>query len=176
MNPAVEAAWIAGSSGLVGVLMGVSGTVIVARLGFRSTRAATEVTTSAALASIEAQIEADRRNRLWERQAAAYTDTIAIVVRERATRQDKMRGVLTGNKLEQTPAPMDWTAVNARLIAFAFPGVVDALFDAMEAQHDFGATLARFAFVKEMGRVPGHPFFPGTGSQRDAATKPRSTV
>jgi hypothetical protein len=66
---------------------------------------------------------------------------------------------------------MDWTAVNARLIAFASPGVVDALVDAMEAQHDFEAKLARFAFVKEMGRVPGHPFFPGTGSQRDAATK-----
>jgi hypothetical protein len=60
-----------------------------------------------------------------------------------------MRGVLTGNKLEQTPAPMDWTAVNARLIAFASPGVVDALVDAMEAQHDFEAKLARFAFVKE---------------------------
>jgi hypothetical protein len=37
MNPQVEAAWIPGSSGILGVLVGITGTVVVARIGFRST-------------------------------------------------------------------------------------------------------------------------------------------
>jgi hypothetical protein len=38
VNRSIEAAWIAGSSGF---LVGVTGTAIIARIGFKSTRAAT---------------------------------------------------------------------------------------------------------------------------------------
>jgi hypothetical protein len=71
MNPSIEAAWIAGASGFLGVVVGVTGTVVVARVGFHSTRDATAATNAAAGADVTAQIEADRRNRVWERQAAA---------------------------------------------------------------------------------------------------------
>src|SRR5258708_35299250 len=48
MTPEIEVAWIAGGSGLLGVLVGVTGTVIVGVAGFRNTRGATEKTVDAA--------------------------------------------------------------------------------------------------------------------------------
>jgi hypothetical protein len=117
MNPAIEAAWIAGGSGLLGVTVGITGTVIVARIGFRSTRDATDATTAAGIASIRAQIEADRRNRIWEKQAAAYTDAIAGIAHRQRIRQGLMRQVLTGTEPSRAPAPVDWTELGARLIA-----------------------------------------------------------
>jgi hypothetical protein len=68
MSPQVEAAWIA----LVGVVIGVGGTVIVAWLGFRNTRAATEKT-----------VDAARSERLWNRKADAYQATLAEALQHR---------------------------------------------------------------------------------------------
>jgi hypothetical protein len=108
MNPTVEAAWIAGSSGLAGVLVGVSGTVIVARLGFRSTRAATEAANATALATVRQQIEADRRSRIWEKQAAAYSDAIGVVRARMTLRGGIFRQMLTGAQPEQKPLLAEW--------------------------------------------------------------------
>jgi hypothetical protein len=108
MNPTVEAAWIAGSSGFFGVLVGVGGTSIVARLGFHSARDATE----AGRASVLAQIEADRRNRIWERQSATYTDLIANIVHRQNARNGKMQKVMAGTWSVQVrrpaPVPVNW--------------------------------------------------------------------
>lgn len=74
MSPTVEAAWIA----LGGVLIGVGGTVIVAVVGFRSTRRATETT-----------IHASHDDRLWDRKADAYSEVMAAVL-ERTRLRFKM--------------------------------------------------------------------------------------
>lgn len=74
MIPQVEAAWIAGVSGFVGVLTGVGGTVIVAIRGFRSTSNATEAQIEAAAANVQAQIDADRAAQRRDRLAQAYTE------------------------------------------------------------------------------------------------------
>jgi len=58
MTPAVEAAWIAGSSGFLGLGVGVGGTVVGAVFGFRSTRNAAAATIAAGSADVRAQIEA----------------------------------------------------------------------------------------------------------------------
>jgi hypothetical protein len=64
MNPSIEAAWIAGGSGFLGVLVGVTGTAIVARIGFKSTRAAMDATVAGGLTTVREQIEADRQSRI----------------------------------------------------------------------------------------------------------------
>ena len=50
MSPLVKAVWVAGASGFIGVVVGVTGTVIVAVFGFRSTRKATADTIEAGAA------------------------------------------------------------------------------------------------------------------------------
>jgi hypothetical protein len=143
MNPAIEAAWIAGGSGLLGVVVGVTGTVIVAKAGFRSTRDATDATTAAGLASIRAQIEADRRNRIWEKQAAANTDAIAGIVHRQRIRQGLMRQVLT----------VDWTELGARLIAYASPAVVEGLEASASAGRNYESAVAMWNISSEQART-----------------------
>src|SRR5215469_14755846 len=58
MNPVVEAAWVS----LIGVGVGVTGTVAVARAGFVSTRRATDATNTAASENMRAQIDAASDN------------------------------------------------------------------------------------------------------------------
>lgn len=67
MNPVVEAAWIAGASGLVGVVVGVGGTVTVGIVGFRSTRKATVDTLKAA-----------HDDKVYEKRAAVYVDALTM--------------------------------------------------------------------------------------------------
>lgn len=173
MNPAVEAAWIAGGSGVLGVVVGVTGTVIVARLGFRSTRAATETTTSAALASVQAQIEADRRNRIWEKQAESYTDVMVIIQHRRTIYSGMMRAVLTGTEPEQPPAPIDWTVLESRCVAYASPGVLSALQASAHAGGDFETAISLWAAAVEQAKLMAESGAPssGTARERDAARK-----
>jgi hypothetical protein len=173
MNPTVEAAWIAGSSGLIGVLVGVTGTVTVARLGFRSTRAATEAANATALASLWAQIEADRRNRIWEKQAASYTDVMVMIGHRRTVYSGMMRAMLTGTKPEEPPAPIDWAVLESRCVAYASPGVLAALQASVRAGGDFQTAISMWAAAGEQAKLMaqrGAPS-PGTARERDAARK-----
>jgi hypothetical protein len=77
MDPTVEAAWIAGCSGLIGVVVGIAGTVTVAAIGFRSTRSATTETNATTKAVLESQIQASRDDRVYEKRAEAYVDALA---------------------------------------------------------------------------------------------------
>jgi hypothetical protein len=60
--------------------------------GFRSTRDAAAVIIEAGSANIRAQIEADRRNRIWEKQAAAYEDVVRELL-DRRTRREVLLGL-----------------------------------------------------------------------------------
>jgi putative heme degradation protein len=105
MKPGIEAAWIAASGGFLGVLVGVTGTAIVARLGFRNTRDATNVTTAATMATVEAQIEADRQSRIWEKRADIYTDFLAVIKRRQESRRNAMQGMINARPLRWSPRP-----------------------------------------------------------------------
>lgn len=72
MNPSAEAAWIAAGSAILGVAVGVTGTVVVGISGFRNTRRATELA-----------VQGERGHRLWDRQAAAYEEALATLLRRR---------------------------------------------------------------------------------------------
>jgi hypothetical protein len=158
MSPQVEAAWIA----LIGAGVGVGGTVTIAIVSFRST-----------LASVREQIEADRRNRIWEKQAAAYTDAIAVLANRQMIRRNRLQGVMTGTVPEEPPALIEWEAVKARLAAYASPAVLDALEALIMAGRDFETKVTAFAAAKEQAKLmadSGHPA-PDTASERDAATE-----
>lgn len=158
MSPQVEAAWIA----LIGVGVGVGSTLTVAIVSFRNT-----------LASVREQIEADRRNRIWEKQAETYTDAIAVLANRQIIRRNKLQGVLTGTVPEEPPALIEWEAVNARLVAYASSTVLDALDAVIKAGRDFETKVTEFAAAKEQAKLmadSGHPA-PDTASERDAATE-----
>jgi hypothetical protein len=73
MTPQVEAAWIAAGSALLGVLVGIAGTTIVAIAGFRNARDAADRTLLAA-----------RGDRLWARKADAYQDALTASLKRSA--------------------------------------------------------------------------------------------
>src|SRR5258708_5394736 len=115
MDPVVQAAWI----GLIGIGIGVGGTVVVARVGFTSTKNATEATNTSAAANIKtqieassadirAQIEADRLRRVWEKRADVYTDLIAAIQHRDRIRQDQSQGMVPGPQPERPPLEADW--------------------------------------------------------------------
>jgi hypothetical protein len=152
MSPGVAAAWI----GVLGVLVGGTGTAIVAIAGFRSTRRATDTQIASAStniqaqiaassadiraqieagsANIQAQIEADRRNRVWEKQAAIYVDALEAVHYWQVRRQLEVRWTPLGDderlRIQATLAALrkpDWNELEARLQAFASEPVFTAM-------------------------------------------------
>jgi hypothetical protein len=76
MSPIIEAAWIAVAGGVSGALVGVIGSTTIAISSARNTRRSVEVT-----------IEAERLQRLWEKQAAAYEDVVKEMLLRRTQRE-----------------------------------------------------------------------------------------
>jgi hypothetical protein len=126
MNPQVEAAWIAGSSGLLGVLVGITGTVVVARIGFRSTTR-----------SIGDQIEADRRSRIWEKQAATYADAVTAILHRQRSRRLTWRGMMIKEDPDLIAEPVDWPVLEGRVAAFGSPTVKAAFEKSGRANSEF---------------------------------------
>jgi hypothetical protein len=156
VNPSIEAAWIAGSSGFLGVLVGVTGTAIVARIGFKSTRVATATAVAGGLTSVRDQIEADRRTRLWEKQAAAYTEAIAGIRHRQKVRQGLMQGMITGTEPERPPVPVDWIQLEAQLIAYASPEVISALASAAAAGAKYESDVRMWhTYIEQKRDAPG---------------------
>jgi hypothetical protein len=135
MSPAIEAAWIAGSSGLLGVLVGVTGTVIVGVAGFRNTSAATA-----------AVLRAARDDRIWDKKSAAYQDVMAGALRRRARLEQLLGAALTedepSERLEEALSGLDehaWYDLLGRLGTFGNETVIDAYatsLDATRKAHD----------------------------------------
>lgn len=157
MNPSIEAAWIAGSSGFLGVLVGVTGTAIVARIGFKSTRAATDATVAGSLATVRDQIEADRQSRIWEKRADAYTDFIAVIQHRQDVRQVMWREMVTGAELERPAATLDTKQVEARLIAYASNEVIRATQAAGAAGQLYEVDVAAWHILIEQRRMSAGP-------------------
>jgi hypothetical protein len=145
----IEIAWIAAGSVVAGAAVGVAGAVITAGLGLRtgkSTTAATIAASSADIraqieagsvdvraqlasgsADIRAQIEADRSNRVWEKQAATYTDSIEGIFHRQRIRGAQLQAMIAHlDPPPKTPAPVDWPGLEARIIAYSSQEVLDA--------------------------------------------------
>jgi hypothetical protein len=153
VNPSIEAAWIAGSSGFLGVLVGVTGTAVVARIGFKSTRTATDAAVAGGLATVQAQIEADRRSRIWEKRADAYTDLIAVIQHRQDIRQGMWQGIVTGAEPDRPSATVDVRQVEARVIAYASNEVIRASQEAGSAGGRYETEVANWHTYVEQGRM-----------------------
>jgi hypothetical protein len=144
--------------------VGVACTAIVARFGFRSTREATDAAIAAAAADRWAQIEADRRSRVWEKQAVAYTDAIAGIRQRQKVRGGLWQGMLTGTEPERPPVPVDWVPLEAQLLAYASPGVLDALAAAAASGTDYETAVDQWKFSRQQAQsaaATGIPLPPG---------------
>jgi hypothetical protein len=115
MSPIIAAAFI-----------GVGGSVLVAITSFLTTRAITA-----------RQLADAHRSRVWDKQAAAYTDAI-VGVQWRQGQRNRQLAVIKMLGREppgstQPASPVDWTELQGRLFAFASPQVLSALQAASEA-------------------------------------------
>ena len=179
----IEIAWIAAGSVVAGAAVGVAGAVIAARLGLRSgERSAAAIISAnssdikaqidagsadvraqlaAASVDIKAQIEADRSHRIWEKQAAAYTDAIeGIFHRQRIRRVQFQSMIASTDPPLQNPAPVNWSALEARLITFSPQVVIKAFQDAGTAGSAFEYQLniwrtQREELRQQLGAHPG---------------------
>lgn len=151
MNPAIEAAWIAGGSGVLGVLIGIAGTVTATVVGFRSTRTATKETNDAGAASIREQIEAERRNRVWDQQAQIYVDILATAnFRQTKREYQTQTSPLDPEVSKQFEAYLaiwrtpDVYQMEGRIIAFASEPVVTAVQASSTAEREARAAYNRW--------------------------------
>lgn len=87
MNPAITAAWISGGVGALGIVS----TAVTAWIGARNTRQATQRTVEAGAASTRATLAAAREDRLWERRAAAYEETLTGLLYRQLKRRHDLR-------------------------------------------------------------------------------------
>jgi hypothetical protein len=139
MNPIVEAAWIAGGVGLIGL----GGTVAVAIAGFRNTRTSTEQTIEAGTANTKRALDAAREERFWEKQAAAYEASLAAVRYRAATRADQLRMFRMDEHTEkkaleslEAHEPPGWFEIIGRLLAYASDDVLTAYQAAEDADRE----------------------------------------
>ena len=155
MTPQVEAAWIA----LIGVGLGVGGTVTVAVSSFRST-----------LTSVREQIEADRRSRIWEKRAELYTDSIAAVRDLRTIRDNRLARDILGQTTRQSPAVPDFRALEARLFAYASTEVINALEEVVDADKEWRSRLSEYSATKDQAqRLDWRASAPDPSAERDRA-------
>lgn len=82
MNPVIEAASISGGVGALGIIS----TAVTAWIGSRNTKRATEQATAAGTANTRATLAAAREERLWEKRAATYEETLAWLLLNLANR------------------------------------------------------------------------------------------
>jgi hypothetical protein len=137
MQQVIEAAWIAAGVGGLGVVS----TAVIGYLGFRNTRKTTERTVAAGAASTRATLAAAREERLWEKRAAAYEETLTDLRHRQTKRRHDLRGYRWDETSEQklndffaNYEPPDWFQAQARMVAYASNPVLDA-FEASHRAH-----------------------------------------
>jgi len=139
VDPTITAAWITGGVGA----LGIAGTTVTAWIGSRSTRKATERTVESGAASTMATLAAAREDRLWDKRAAAYEETLAGVLYRQARRSHELRGFrwdeATEAQLKEVldkSQPPGWFQTHARLTAYASDAVRTAFEEATQADSE----------------------------------------
>jgi hypothetical protein len=154
VDPIITAAAITG--GLAAV--GIAGTVMSTIAGARSTRMAAEETVEAARAATLAALTAAREGQRWEREHAAYVETIAGVLR----RQRQRRYLVTNPLFEDSEQlrdfldahePPGWLEAQATLIACASEWVKDAAEASRQAHLEVWARVHRYRLMGDDNRL-----------------------
>jgi hypothetical protein len=150
----ITAAWITGGVAAVGI----AGTVMSSIVGSRNTRVAAEQTVEAARAATMATLAAAREGQRWEREHAAYVETIAGVLR----RQRQRRSLVTASLSEDSEQlrdfldavdPPGWLEAQARLIACASEWVKDAAEASRQAHLEVWARVHRYRLMDDDNRM-----------------------
>jgi hypothetical protein len=91
VSPVIGVAWIAaGTTGAVEVV-GIVGTVATSFVSSRNTTKATTRTVETGVASTMATLAAAREDRLWEKRATAYEETMAALLHRQGKHQHDLR-------------------------------------------------------------------------------------
>ena len=184
VDPVIEAAWIgAGVAGVVGVL-GIAGTVVTAWIGSRNTRLATERTIAAGAATTAATLAAAREDRLWEKQCAAYEETLTGLLYRQARRQHDLRGFrwdeATEAQLKEVfdrSQPPDWFPTQARLTAHASDAIREAFEETARADSEARRCYEQWKILHEDAKLAvqsGHTEVAARDS--DLAVKARKDI
>ncbi len=140
-------------SGEIAALIGVGGSVIVAVVGFITTRAITAKTINTASADTLRGLDAARADRLWEKQGDTYTDALRLVRNRMAVRknQHRARQVRWDDETElriaesiADPGLPDIHDVLTRLMVFATQAVSDAAQASWNADDEYRAALGKW--------------------------------
>jgi hypothetical protein len=154
VDPIITAAWITGGVAVVGI----AGTVMSSIVGSRNTRMATDQTVEAARLATTATLAAAREGQRWEREHAAYVETIAGVLRRQRQRQYLGTSLLSED-LEQlrdfldAHEPPGWLEAQARLIACASEWVKDAAEASRQAHLEVWARVHRYRLMGDDNRL-----------------------
>jgi hypothetical protein len=145
VDPIITAAWITGGVAAVGI----AGTVVSSIAGARNTRMAAAETVEAARAATTATLAAAREGQRWEKEHAAYVETIAGVLRRQRQRRFLLANPL-GEDSEQlrdfldVREPPGWIESQARLVACASELVKDAAEASRQAHLEVWARVHRY--------------------------------
>lgn len=167
VDPVVTAAWI---TSVVGAL-GITGTVTATVVGSRNTRKATERTVEAGADANRATLVAAREDKLWERRAAAYEETLTRLLHRQAQRHFDLRKYRTDGEAErmlkefyenyELPGMFE---TEARLVAYASDAVMEAhkvtrgAHATVKVAYSHRAALRESAkLAQESGRLEGVP-------------------
>lgn len=178
MDSTIAAACISGGVGALGVV----GTAITAWIGSRNTRKATERTVEAGTAANRATLAAAREDRLWEKRASSYEESLTGLLHRQAQRHFETRKFRTNDeserKLEEFYANYELPGMfetQGRLVAYASDPVMNA-FNASRAAHArVRVQHGHIAELQEEDRIAqrsGRPQgVPGGESMKDARLK-----
>jgi hypothetical protein len=148
MDPVETAAIISGcfAIGSVGL------TAYVAVKGFRSTRDATDKTIEAGNKDTIRALNASRDDRLWERRAAAYEETIAYLLYRQHKRDFRSPYHIMGRDLDTATRfwfgdyhPPGSFEIRGQLVAYASDAIVAAYKESVSADNE---ASFRFSFWK----------------------------
>ena len=163
MDPSIEPALIAGAVSLVSL----GGTVAVAIAGFRNSRRAAKETAGAGTANTVLALDAARADRLWEAQAAVYTDAIRIVRHRVLTRRELIRTARFRYDDETERRMKEWVAsakpsveraeVEARMLAFCSSAVLEAVQAAGAANDEVFRLHHAWVSLTARREPPGRP-------------------
>jgi hypothetical protein len=179
VTPAIEAAWIAaGAAGF-----GVVSTATVAVVGFRSTRNATVRAIAASTANTMASLAAAREDRLWEKRAGAYEETLAALQYRQVKRQHELRMYRLDEDSEQqlkdffaSYEPPGWFQAQARLRAYASDEVWEAFEATRQADLEVWGLYRQYKMLAEDTRLAVESGRPGAAADGETMLRARRAV
>ncbi len=151
---------------VIAAAIGVGGTVIVGVVGFWSTKTASDKAAQVATDNTGRALDAARDERIWDRRARAYEQSVAALLYRRQQRRQELAELAAPPAARQSPLrlhyyaqwqqdvslpdrpffdryPRGWFEVEGTLLAYASPKVITALDAARQADDAARIALGR---------------------------------